>query len=278
MNRVLKSVILNGKARAAVIDTTDALNESIKIHGLSPIAASYFGRALSAGAYLVSEQKSPSERFSLIIGGGGPLGKIYIAGSNGAFKGFVENPGYSADIKEAPVGTSGEFVLIKDVGLKEPYVGRVPMTNGEIASDFAGYLLKSEGRATGVALGVLNGENGCERSGGVIVEALPEAGEGSIVVLEDIMENFKNISAVLKEKSAEEISEFYFGHLGRSPETVPVKLECDCEKRVLGVLKSLGKKEALSIIGERGEIEMKCDYCGKSYKFSAENVEKLFKA
>lgn len=286
MDRIVKGVCFGGKARVALIDTTEAVNELIKIHDLTPLSAAALGRTLTVGAYITANLKSDSDRFNVIINGGGPIGKICVAGEKrGTVKGFVENPHVDLPLRDdgklnvgGAVGTNGEIVVIKDLGLKEPYIGRCKLVSGEIAEDFAMYLYKSEGIKGAVALGVLNDKNGCKASGGIIVEALPDADDNAVFMLEDIMTNFTAISSMIAEKSIEEIGDFYFGHLDAEffP-AEPIELYCGCESKIRDVIIGLGKAEAEDIIKERGEIEVKCDYCGKAYKYTAEDVDKLFK-
>lgn len=285
MDRYIKAVIFGGKARACVIDTTEAVNASVKLHNLSPLAAAALGRALTAGAYILSNLKNKTDRFNLIIDGKGPLGKIYVAGSGREIKGFLENPGLELPLKDGKadvggaVGKNGDIIVIKDMGLKEPYVGKCALTSGEIAEDFAGYLYKSEGILSAVALGVLNDKDGCKASGGIFVEAMPSADENVIFILEDIMTNFKSFSSLLAEKPAEEIMEFYFGHLDSTIfEPVGIELKCNCEKGIKDIVRGLGKVEATDIIMEQGVLELRCDYCSKYYRFYEQDLNKIFGA
>lgn len=284
MGKILKAVIFGGKARVAVLDTTDTVNEAIRLHKLSPLAAAALGRALTAGAYISSNLKNPTDRFSLTIDGGGPLGKIIVAGEAGGYvRGYVQNPyiellyrNGKLDVGGA-VGRDGYISVIRDLGLKEPYAGRCKLTTGEIAEDFAAYLTRSEGIPAAVALGVLTGSEGCKAAGGVIVEAMPDISEEQIVMLEDIMTNFMGISSLLAQKSAEEILDFYFGHLDAEV-FVPqdVSYVCRCGQKMEGIIKSLGEEEARAIISERGEVEIKCDFCGSAYTFGEADIDKIF--
>lgn len=284
MDRIIKAVCFGGKARFALIDTTEAVNKAIKTHDLSPLAAAALGRSLTVGAYIMHNLKNKDDRFNLIIDGGGPLGRICVAGEEGAIKGFVDNPQTDLPLREdgkldvgGAVGNNGDMVVVKDLGLKEPYVGRSALVSGEIAEDYANYLYKSEGIANSVALGVMNDANGCKASGGIIVEALPDADENMLFMLEDVMTNFTALSSLMCEKSIEEIGEFYFGHLNTEffP-AEPVEYGCKCASKILGVVRSLGRSEAESIIAEQGVIEVKCDFCAAKYRFGAEDLDTIF--
>lgn len=284
MSEIMKAVILGGKARVAVSDTTDIVNQSIQMHQLSPLAAAALGRTLTAGAYLSSNLKGKKDKYSIVVNGGGPLGKIVVAGEAGCnVRGFVENPYVELPYKNGKldvggaVGKNGDITIIKDLGLKEPYVGVSKLISGEIAEDFASYLLKSEGITAAVALGVLTDMRGCRAAGGVIVEAMPDATDEDIIILEDIMTNFSGISSMLAEKSAKQIMDFYFGHL--DAEIFPsqkITLQCHCKKKIEGVVRSLGRNEAESIIAESGKIEVRCDFCNTVYTFHQDELDKLF--
>lgn len=284
MDKIIKAVIFGGSARVSVIETTRAVNEEISIHNLTPLAAAVLGRSLSAGAYISANLKGAGERFNIIIDGGGPIGKICVAGKGGGIiKGFVENPSVDLPYKNGKldvggaVGKDGFFRVVKDLGLKEPYNGSAPLVSGEIASDYAEYLLKSEGITAAVALGVLVSADGCVASGGIIAEALPGATDAQIFMLEDIMSNFGAISSLLAEKSAEEIMDFYFGHLDATvfpPE--PITLKCDCAEKITDVVRGIGREEAEDIIRERGEVELVCDYCNSAYKYIDSDLDSVF--
>lgn len=286
-DRIVKGIIFGGKARATVIKITDIVNEEIALHGLSPLAAAALGRAMTLGAYISTNLKNEKDSFSVNINGGGILGNIIVAGEGGNFiRGYAGNPNAVLPLKSdghidvgGGVGSDGFITVVKDLGLKEPYIGRCELCNGEIAEDFAMYLYKSEGRRNAVALGVKMDKNGCLGAGGVIVEALPEMeSEDQLFMLEDIMSNFSKISEILETKSPEEIFDFYFGHL--DSERLPSEnlyLRCNCgEEKIKGLVKGLGEKEAEEIIKEVGEIEIVCQFCGKKYIYTKEDTKKLW--
>ncbi len=287
MDGVRRAVLMNGQARVAVIETTETLKKAVEKHGLSPLAAAALGRTLSAGAYLASNLKTDGGKFSVTIGGNGPLGRVVVAGdSQGNLRGFVDNPSFFVPHREedgkidvkAGVGTDGDIIVIKDLGLKDPYVGRTELVSGEIAEDFATYLFKSEGVRSIVALGVLVDKTGVLSSGGVIVEALPDATEDALVILEDIMGQFSKISSIIHEKGSKEVFDFYFAHLTDEIfDVMPVQWKCTCGRdRVAGFIKAMGKNEALSVVKDNGAIEVKCEFCSTTYMFDAKDVEGLF--
>lgn len=285
MDKIIKGVLFNGKARIALIESTETVNKAIKIHDLTPLAAAALGRALTIGAYIETNLKSESDRFNLIINGGGPIGKIYVSSDRPhTVKGLVENPQVDLPIRKdgkldvgGAVGKNGDLVVVKDLGLKEPYIGRCKLVSGELAEDYTNYLYKSEGILNAVALGVLNDSNGCKAAGGIIIEALPDADENMVFILEDIMSNFTNVSQLIAEKGIEEIANFYFGHL--DAEIFPAEklgYKCDCWAKIRRIVRGLGRAEVENIIKEQGMLEIKCDYCRKNYVYTEKDLDYLF--
>ena len=287
MNVIKKGVFFNGRARVAIIDLKDMVNEEIKIHDLTPLAAAALGRAMTAGAYISNNLKDADSTFSMTIKGGGILGTVVVAGNGGnAIRGYVENPHADLPVKSdghldvgGGIGTDGFITVIKDLGLKEPYVGRCELVSGEIAEDFTRYLYTSEGIQSAVALGVRMDSTGCVAAGGVIVEALPGLTDDEVFMAEDVMSNFANVSEVLEKMKPSEIFDFYFAHLdAEGYEEEEVLLKCNCsEEKIENTLKSLGKKECEDIIAEVGKIEIVCHFCEKKYEYGREEVDKLWR-
>lgn len=287
MDRLIKGLIFDGKAKVTAIDNTEMVNKSILMHDLTPLGGAALGRCLTVGIYLSNAIKAKNAKFSMTIDGKGGLGKIIIAGSEGnKVKGFVTNRHFDLPLREndgkidvgAGIGTDGEIVIVKDLGLKENYIGTCALVSGEVAEDFSQYLLKSDGIPNVVALGVLMDKDGCLSSGGLIIEAMPGISEEELFMLEDILTNFNNFSAMLKEKGLEEIINFYFGHLNADIyPTETVTLDCDCsEERLEAIIKSIGKDEAYDILNEQGKIELFYEFNSKYYVFDKEKVDNIF--
>jgi molecular chaperone Hsp33 len=282
MDKIIKSVIFGKKARITLIDATESVREAVGLHSLSPLAAAALGRALTAGAYIGTNLKTQKGSFSMIIKGGGPLGNIVVAGESGnRIRGFVANPLVDLPLKQngkldvgGAVGKDGDMTVIKDLGLKRPYNGVCELISGEIAEDFAYYLLKSEGIQSAVVLGVRVDSGGVAAAGGIIAEALPGMSENELFILEDVMSVLSEISGELAEKSIDDIMDFYFGHLDAeilSKENLT--WECNCsEQRIKDIILGLGKKEAMSIAEEMGNIEICCQFCNKKYSYNKEEV------
>lgn len=286
MDRILKAVIFGKKARITVIDSTIAVQQVTALHKLSPLGAATLGRALTAGAYISTNLKGNNSTFSMVIKGGGTVGNIVVAGeSDNKIRGFLSNPFVDLPLKEngkldvgGAVGKTGSISVIKDFGMKRPYNGNSELVSGEIAEDFAYYLLKSEGIQSAVSLGVRVGSGGVLAAGGMIAEALPGIDENQLFMLEDIMSNISEISALINEKPIEEILEYYFGHLDLELlATEELKLECNCsEERIKNIIVGLGKKEAEDIIKDVGKLEIACQFCTRKYNFGQEEIEKLW--
>lgn len=286
MDKIIKSVIFGKKARITLIDSTEAARKAAELHGLSPLAAAALGRALTAGAYIGTNLKTQKGSFSMIIKGGGALGNIVVAGESGnKIRGFAANPLVDLPPKKngkldvgGAVGNNGSITVIKDLGLKRPYNGTCELVSGEIAEDFAYYLLKSEGIKSAVALGVRVDSSGVVASGGIIAEALPGIDDNLLFILEDIMSGLSEISGVLAEKSLDEIMDYYFGHLDAEILSKEgLTFECNCsEQRIKNIILGLGQKEAMDIVEETGGIEISCQFCNKKYNFNKEEVQRLW--
>lgn len=280
---ILRGLVFDKQARIAVIDTSEMLIHASKIHNLVPIAQNAMGRALTIGAYISYNMKNKLGRFNVIIDGEGPLGKIYVAGENqGKIKGYIENPNKleligspAENIKEA-VGQKGYFTIVKDMGLKEPYIGSTEIVSGNISDDFAYYLFASEGIKSAIGLDVFIHENRlC--SYGVICEAMPGVSEEAIFILEDIMSRFKEISLRIANFGVEATFNYYFKHFGVEYLSID-KLDffCNCEARADDIIKSIGETEIVDILREKPEVEIHCDYCGKNIVYNKSRLENVF--
>lgn len=283
-SQIYRAITFKDKARIAAIDTTDIVNQLIKVHDLSPLATAVLGRAITLGAYISSNLKNSKHKFNLIINGGGSAGQICVAGNgNLEIKGYLENPKVSLPLKDdkldvgGAVGKNGHISVIQDLGLKELYTGSAKLVSGEIAIDYATYLLQSNGVKNAVILGVLVDKNGCQASGGLIIELMPGADENHVFVLEDIISLMSNFSSLLKEKTIEEIMDFYFGHFETTVlSNDKIKLKCDCSNKIPNILRGLGEHSVRKMLQEDKEIEVTCDYCSKKYTFNEDLINKLF--
>ena len=203
---ILHISLLEGQARAILIESTQMVQEAKRIHGLSKIATAALGRTLTATAMMGSMLKGTDESVTASIKGGGPIGTVLaVSNENCVVKGYVDNP--AIDLPRtgpklpvgAAVGRSGRLTVIKDMHLREPYVGQVNLVSGEIAEDFAMYFTASEQTPSLVSLGVLVSEERVEAAGGLIVQMLPGASEAAIRSVENSAGMFMDISGTMRE-------------------------------------------------------------------------------
>ena len=196
-DKIVRGLAYNGKVNVKCIDTTELVEEARKIHDLSPVATAALGRLLTMGCIMGSGLKEDNDTITLQIKADGPLGALNaVVNSNMEIKGYVQNPNVDLPLKDngkldvgTAVGKYGMLYIIKDIGLKEPYIGLTPLISGEIAEDFAEYFAKSEQTPSAIALGVLVNKNGVKSAGGYMITPMPDATDEDISKLE---ENLKN--------------------------------------------------------------------------------------
>ncbi|MBQ6728150.1 MAG: Hsp33 family molecular chaperone HslO [Clostridia bacterium] len=284
MGKLLKSLVFGGEISVAVLDTTDMVNESIKIHNLSPVAAAAFGRTMTACTFMASGLKNKEDKLFVNVKGDGAGGRITVCGGGDLFmRGSVANA--TAELPLKPngkldvsgfVGKTGRITVVKSMGLKEPYSGSCGLVSGEIAEDFTAYYAYSEQQPTAMALGVLIGtDRTCVGSGGVIVQAMPAATESSLIKAENIVKSLSDVSAKIRDLGAEGLFKELFGGAEFTEYNPIYKCLCDREY-VKGILVSLGKAELEDIIAKEKVIKVNCEFCGKEYSFGAEDVAEMF--
>lgn len=288
-DRIIKFLAFNGRISITCINSTYLVEQARKIHDLSPTATAALGRVLTISAVMGSELKGVQDKLTVKIKGNGPIGEI-IATANyfPKIKAFVSNPHVDVPLKDNgkinvgdAVGKEGFLTVIKDIGLKEPYNGMVPLISGEIAEDFANYFAISEQKPTVVSLGVLVDKNGVKASGGYVITPMPDATDEDITKIENAVKNAKPISKMLEE----ELSLLDIAKIVTDNENIEVIeeniipiYECDCSRqRFEKGLISLGKEELETIIKEDEKVEIVCQFCNKKYNFSKEELEDLIK-
>ena len=284
---ILHISLMGGQARAILIESTDMVQEAKRIHGLSKIASAALGRTLTATAMMGSMLKGKDESVTASIKGGGPIGTVLaVANEKCEVKGYVGNP--TIDLprtgKKLPVGAAvgkdGRLTVIKDMHLKEPYVGQVNLVSGEIAEDFAMYFTASEQTPSLVSLGVLVSEEKVEAAGGLIVQLMPGASEAAIQSIENSAGMFMDISGTMKEYHLEGAVDQLLMHL--QPEVLErrdVRYRCDCSReRVERALITLGAKELGEMIDEQHGAQVDCHFCNKRYDFTEEDLKTLLAA
>lgn len=285
MNKLFKSLIFNNELTLSVLETTDMVNDAIKIHGLSPLAAAALGRTLTVGTFMSSDLKNEREKLSITIAGNGAGGKITVCGNgNLDMRGAIDNPLVELPLRAdgkldvgGCVGKKGRLTVVKSMGLKEPYSGSSELITGEIAEDFTAYFAFSQQIPTAIALGVKIGTDcTCVGAGGVIIQALPFASAESLSKAEEIMSNLKNVSTLIQNGGAEGVIKDFFGDV--KYEKYYPKYNCLCDRQTIeSVLISLGKNELEDILKKEGKIKVDCQFCDKVYEFDKSDVDGLFK-
>lgn len=288
MDKLIRGNSTDGSIRIFTAITTDVVNEAHKIHKTSATASAALGRLLTAGAILGGAQlKSETDSLTLQINGDGPLGVMtVVANASSEVRGYVENP--TADLPANSRGKldvsgvigKGFLSVIRDLDLKEPYIGRTPLISGEIAEDLTYYYAKSEQIPTAIALGVLvDTDLSIKAAGGYMIQLMPEATDEVADRLTEIIENLPPVTdMIVNGMSAEDIAFAVtdgFDMLLELNAPAP-QYKCNCSrKRMERALISLGKKEISDIIEEQGEAEMTCRFCDNIYNFSKDELTKL---
>lgn len=286
-DKITKFLAYNGKISIICADTKELVEQARIIHDLSPVATAAFGRLLTISAIMASNLKSKTDKLTIQLKGDGPLGMMVIVGNNEpTLKGYVTNAQVDLPLNEfgkldvgTAVGSKGYINVIKDLGLKEPYIGISPLTTGEIADDFTNYFATSEQTNSAVALGVLVNKDGIKASGGYMITPMPDASEEEISKVEQAIFKAGAISKMLDNNlSLIEIAKQITGdeNVQIIQSNIVPKYKCDCSKQTMADgLKTLGKEELQDIIEKDKEAELVCHFCNKKYKFKTEELEKI---
>ena len=283
MGKIYKTLIYDGQISLSVLDTTDVVNKAIELHGLTPLCAAGLGRALTVASFMATSLKDENEKLSVTIDGNGVGGKIVVcADGNLNVRGSIVNP--HADLPLKPngkldvgglVGNEGTITVVKNLGLKEPYVGKCKLVSGEVGEDFAAYYAYSEQQPTAIAVGVLVKNDKCIGAGGVILQPLPGCAEENIGKAEKLIAEFSDVSRKINEIGIDGIIKKYFDEYEFTK--YETQYQCGCSREYVDkVLIALGKKELSDIIEKDGKIEVCCEFCDKKYVYGQKDVEELF--
>lgn len=287
MDNIKRFLAYDGRINIVCISTTELVEKARIVHDLSPVATAALGRTLTMATIIGSGLKGKKDTVTLQIKGNGPIGAIVaVSDSKLRTRGYVTEPKVDVPLKQngkldvsAAVGNEGFIYVIKDIGLKEPYVGMSKIVSGEIAEDFANYFYISEQKNTAVALGVLVDKDGVRASGGYIVTAMPDATEDDLFILENRIREAKPISQMLDENmSLVDIAKDITGdeNIEVVEEGLTPKYECNCSKeRMEKALISIGKEELTKIANEDKKAEIVCNFCNEKYEFSEEELKKF---
>ena len=300
MSKAIIGIDKSKSYRVYITITTDMVQKAVDIHNTTPVASAALGRVLTAAGLMGIMLKNDKDKLTLNFKGDGPAGQILAtAYGDGSVKGYIANAYVDLPLKEndkLDVGGSlgtGELTVIKDLGLKEPYIGTIALVSGEIADDLTAYFFVSEQQNSSVALGVkVERDLSIGAAGGMIIQMLPGAAEESIDILEKMIGGMKpltsSISAVMENSAGltesglvRKLTEHIFAEV--PDEYAPQILEerdinwnCDCSReRMASALATIGKKDMSEIIEEDGHAELQCHFCLKKYDFSKQELTEI---
>lgn len=286
-DEIVRAITGDGLVKAVAVTGRDLVERARNIHTLLPMSTAALGRALLGASMMGDMLKEEEGSLTLQIKGGGPLGTILaVSDCNGNVRGYVQNP--HVDLMEkyqgkldvgAAVGQDGTLTVIKDIGLKEPYVGSIGLFSGEIADDLAMYFVESEQIPTACALGVLVGlDQSVTAAGGYLIQLLPGASEDMITRIEAGVHAMGSVSHALADGLDGEgllravLKDFDLEIL----EKHPVEYRCYCSRdRVTRALISMGKKDLEELIRDQGKAELTCQFCDQVYHYSKEDLEEI---
>lgn len=285
-DKILKSISKNGHFRAFALDSTLTVREAQERHQTMPTSTVALGRTLIAAQILGANEKGDSKITVKILGDGAMGAIVAVADAKGNVKGYVQNK--DLDYKKASTGEvlvapfigNGFFVVIKDMGLRQPYTGQTDLITGEIGEDLAWYFLSSEQTPSSIGLNVLlnDGEDSVKIAGGFMLQALPDATDDEITLMEKNIKAMPSISEMLlKEKPLEAMLAALYGELEYTIlAESPLAFACDCSKeRFAEGLQSLGSQALTEIIEEDHGAEVLCQFCGRKYEFTEKELNDL---
>lgn len=300
MSKALIAVDKSGSYRVYITVTTDMVQKAADIHDTTPLASAGLGRVLTAAGLMGIMLKNDDDKLTVNFKGDGPAKQILAtAYGDGSVKGYISNPYADLPLREdgkLDVGGSlgiGELTVIKDLGLKEPYVGTIALVSGEIADDLTAYFFISEQQNTSVALGVkVERDLSIGAAGGMIIQMLPQADEGAVDALEKMIAQMEPLTTIISrvaensagltqsgmvQKLLEEIfRDMPEEYMPKALEERDINWECDCShERMARALATIGRDDMKEIIEEDGQAELQCHFCLKKYDFSRQELTEI---
>ena len=289
-DKIIKFLAHGGRVSVVCANTTEMVEEARKIHDMSPVVTAAFGRLLTITAIMATEMKGSKDKLTVQLKGNGPIGVMIATANNKPIvKGYATNPVVELPLNEdgkldvsGAVGYEGYINVVKDIGLKDPYIGISPLVSGEIAEDFANYFVNSEQRNSAVALGVLVDKNGVRASGGYLINPMPDATEEDIGAVEQSIFKAGAMSKMLDQNlTLEEIAKKITGdeNVEILEDSIVPEFKCDCSKEHMqNALMTIGKEELEDIIEKEGKAELVCHFCNKKYEFNKEELENILRS
>ena len=287
MSKLIRCITSDGAVMATAIDSTEIVATAEQLHKTSAVVTAALGRLLTAASMMGNMLKGKDDTITVKIDGGGPAGAVTaVADSGGFVRGYAVNPVVEIPLKEngkldvsGAIGTNGNVFVIKDLGLKEPYNGFVPIVSGEIAEDITSYYATSEQIPTVCALGVLvNPDLTVKKAGGYIIQLLPAADESTICRLEENLKTARPVTEQLDEGKdiLDIVKSILDGFRVEVLDENEVGYKCRCSReRTEKIIASLNTSELESIAEEEEAVEIKCSFCGKTNVFNREEIQKI---
>lgn len=285
---IVRATAADAQVRAFACSTRDLVEAARRAHDTSPVVTAALGRLMSAGVMMGSMLKGKRDLITLQVKGDGPVGSLTVtADSGGRVKGFAAVPDVilpanslgKLDVAGA-IG-QGTLSVIRDMGLKEPYVGQTLLQTGEIAEDLTYYFANSEQVPSSVGLGVLMEKDNTVRcAGGFIIQMMPFAEEKTICRVEENLKNVPSVTSLLNQgHTPEDLLGILFEGLGLEiTDRMPTQFSCNCSKeRVEQAVVSIGRKEIQAMIEDGEDIEVKCHFCNTAYQYTVEELKEIIK-
>ena len=289
-DQLVRAISRDGAVKAVAVSTRGLTERARQIHRTLPVATAALGRTLAAASMMGNALKEDGASVTLQIKGGGPLGTLLAVSDNeGNVRGTVENPAVDLPLRPdgkldvgTAVGCDGTLTVIRDLNMKEPYVGSVGLLGGEIAEDLAAYFVESEQIPTACGLGVLvDRDQSVLAAGGYLIQLLPGAGEDTISKVEGSILAAGSVTGLLRDNDDPEallyrvLSDFDLEILERTP----IEYRCYCSReRMERALISIGREELRALIDEKGEAELTCRFCDNVQHFSREDLEAMLES
>lgn len=285
---IVRATAADNQIRAFAATTKDMTETARQIHNSSPVVTAALGRLLTGAAMMGSMMKGEKDILTIQMKGDGPVNGLTVtADSHANVKGYPGNPNIIIPpnyLGKLDVGAAigyGTLTVIKDLGMKEPYVSQVALTTSEVAEDLTYYFASSEQVPSAVALGVLmDRENTVRQAGGFIIQLMPFADEKTVTLLEEKISKITSVTNMLeKGMTPEDILTDVLGDFNiQFTDTIQTGFNCNCSReRVEKVLLSLGRKELKEMIDDGEDIELNCHFCNKKYNFTIEDIKKMIK-
>lgn len=290
MDKLIRATAQNGDVRIIGAITTDLVQEASKIHNCTPTAAATLGRMLTAGSLMGALLKNTSDSLTIQISGKGEAnGVIVTAHSDSSVKGYIGNPEVDLPLNSigkldvgGAIGKDGFLKVIRDMGLKEPYIGQVPIQTGEIGDDLAFYFTVSEQTPSAVALGVLvDTDHSIKAAGGFIIQMMPGVSEFITDIVSFRLQEIPSVTSMISEgMDIESILKYIFEDMGlKIHEEIKPEYKCDCSReRVERALISIGRKDLQELYEDGKSEEILCHFCNEAYVFTNEDIKELLQS